>query len=259
VNGGSTKDCLPKFPFPIKYIPLRPDVPPSITMSSSAQRISTAWRDRYPDRAEIMDIFDDMARVSVHLESEEHRTSGHVYNNVVFSSTVINGIIFRLLQAQPTSRTSPENLSGALQEAIRLGLLLFIAEPRRRFGLHPVNTTMHVQKLNKVITNTNLDWEGFEDLRLWITTMGILEAVEPASAKSIADEWSKTIKAQQIMVPTEAEQVFKGVMWIDTVHGKKYQKMHATFWGKGPVLRPKVIIQVFQEGSFLEDKLPETK
>jgi hypothetical protein len=190
------------------------------------------WRALFPDQPQIMDIFEDVARVSLHLESEERRTDGHVYTDVVFSSNVINSLMWRLLEIQPRSATELEAPHGVLKEATRLGLLLFLAEARRRFGLHPVNTTIHVEMLRDVLMREKTDWSGLGDLRLWIVAMGVLEAVEEPCLKWFVHEWTRTTIIEQMTVPARMERAVRDVMWIDTVHGKKYRELLERFWGR---------------------------
>jgi hypothetical protein len=37
----------------------------------------------------------------------------------------------------------------------------------------------------------------------------------------------------------QAERLFQGVMWIDTVHGVLFRERQERFFGTGPVLAPK--------------------
>lgn len=199
-----------------------------------------------------MDILEDVSRVSLHLESKDHDTSGHVYTDVVFLSTQINCLVYRLLEIQPRSTQELDTPHGAIKEATRLGLFLSLAETRRRFGLHPVNTIVHVQKLRSILMRENTDWTGFKDLKMWIVAMGVLEAVEEPYVRWMVDDWTRTTVTEKLTVPINMERMMQSILWIDSIHGKRYKEFYERFWGRGVVLAPKprVIIQIFQGGEF---------
>jgi hypothetical protein len=71
-----------------------------------------------------------------------------------------------------------ERQETVFQEATWLALLLFLAEIRRRFGLHPIDSRVHVQKLQSVLANDTADWTPLAPLRLWVVSMCVLEALE---------------------------------------------------------------------------------
>lgn len=202
-----------------------------------------------------MDIFEDVSRVSLHVEAEERRTTGHIYTDVVFAGTLILSLIYRLLQIQPRFASELETPHGAIKEATRLGLLLFLAEVRRRIGVHPVNTEVHVEKLRAVLRREDTDWSAFNDLKIWIVAMGVLEARQEPCVRSMVDDWTQITATETVMVPANMERVMNNIMWMDSVHGKRYREMRDRFWGRGAILapRPKVLVQLFEGGQFQDD------
>jgi hypothetical protein len=237
VNGNSTGDNPPTWPIPLRLVPYRPTLPPTITLRPTALHISTTWRALYPSQALLLDIFDDTARFGIHLASEEARTAGHVYTDVVFAGNLIIGLVHRLLSAQQA--VDPELPETIFAEATRLALLLFLAEIRRRFGLHPIDSRVHVQKLHRVLENDAADWKSLAMLRLWVVSMGVLEAVEELEAGWLVGEWARRAFSEDVTTAGQAERLFQGVMWIDTVHGVMFRGKQEQFFGRGPVLAPK--------------------
>lgn len=218
-------------------MPYRPALPPDIIPPAGAQQISTTWRLLFPTCAPFLDIFDDTARFGIHLASEEARTSGHVYTDVVFAGNLIIGLVHRLLSArQAINIERPETL---FQECTRLALLLFLAEIRRRFGLHPIDSRVHVQKLQNVLANYTADWTALDPLRLWVVSMGVLEAVGDPDLGWLVGEWARRAFSGEVTSAGQAEGLFRGVMWIDTVHGVMFRERQERFFGRGPVLAPK--------------------
>src|SRR5438270_835755 len=91
VNGNSTDDLPAQWPIPT-FIPARPSLT-HISLPFISQQISATWRRMYPHQSEFLDVFDDTARFSIHLSSEEQRTSGHIYNDVVFAGNLIIALL----------------------------------------------------------------------------------------------------------------------------------------------------------------------
>jgi hypothetical protein len=210
-----------------------------VTPPSAALHISTTWRALYPACAPFLHIFDDTARFSVHLASEEARTAGHVYTDVVSAGTLIIGLVHRLLSARPSAVdiSRPEMV---FQEATRLALLLFLAEIRRRFGLHPIDSRVHVRKLRDVLAADDAaDWAALGPLRLWVVSMGVLEAVGEPELGWLVGEWARRAFSGGVTSAGQAEALFGGVMWIDTVHGVLFRERQERFFGRGPTLAPK--------------------
>jgi hypothetical protein len=145
--------------------------------------------------------------------------------------------VHRLLSA--LSAIDIERLETVFQEATRLALLLFLAEIRRRFGLHPIDSRLHVQKLQNVLANDTADWTALEPLRLWVVSMGVLEALADPELGWLAGEWARKAFSGGVTTAGQAESLFRGVMWIDTVHGVMFRERQERFFGRGPVLAPK--------------------
>lgn len=173
----------------------------------------------------------------MHLSFEEARTSGHIYTDCVFAGNLIIGLVHRLLSAQ--SVIDIERPETTFREATRLALLLFLAEIRRRFGLHPVDSRLHVQKLQSVLANDTVDWTAMGPLRLWVVSMGVLEALTDPELGLLVGEWARKAFSGGVTTIGQAESLLRGVMWVDNLHGAMFQEKQERFFGKGPVLAPK--------------------
>jgi len=156
---------------------------------------------------------------------------------VVFAGNLIIGLVHRLLNSQ--SAVNMEDPGTIFKEATRIALLLFLAPVRRRFGLHPLNIKVHVQKLKGLLQKDNADWTPLGDLRTWIVAMAVLEAVEDPELSWLVGEWTRSAINHDVTSATQAESVFKSIMWINTLHGVRFRETQERFFGRGPVLAPK--------------------
>jgi len=239
VNVCCTTDDRPQWPVPAQWYPLRPPLPHDIELPSGAKAILNVWRqqvDSVPDNhINIIQIFEEMALFSVHIENEELRTVSAVYEDAEFTGTFINIFLFYLLKARPAS--DDINTNATLAEAVRLGLLLFLALIKRRFGLYPITFKIHVEKLVAVLGQDLREWHNFKRLRLWIVAMGLLEAAGEEHIGPLKGEWGKALQEEGIGDRNHAEKIVKDIMWIDSIHGKRYLQVQDRFWGSGEVLR----------------------
>lgn len=96
-----------------------------------------------------------------------------------------------------------------------------------------------MQKLQNVLAYDTADWTPLEPLRLWVVSMGVLEAAEEMEAGWLVGEWARRAFSGGVTTAGQAERLFRGVMWIDTVHGVLFRERQERFFGRGPVLAPK--------------------
>jgi hypothetical protein len=172
-----------------------------------------------------------MARFSIHTENEEFRTASEIYEDAGFTGTFINIFLFHLLRARPISEDIESN--ATIREAVRLGLLLFLACLKRRFGLYPVTFKVHTEKLVAVLSHGRGQWQALRALKLWIIAMGLLEATNESHIAPLEKEWTKTLTEEGIADQCQAETKLKEIMWIESIHGTRYHEVKERFWGSG--------------------------
>jgi hypothetical protein len=197
---------------------------------------------------------------------------------------ILIGLVHRLLSAQnpginepdpdPQSENETAVIRIKLRETCCLALLLFLAPIRRTVGLHPINTRVHVRKLKQAfqlsIQTQHVDrdvsiWAILFPLRLWILTMGMLEAVsgfESGSELEESDwsigewvgEWMRVSMAggaaqvremwgvgMTAVTPVRVDEVLKPLMWMDSCHGERFSqpKLRERLFGRGGMLAPR--------------------
>ncbi|KAE9380859.1 hypothetical protein N431DRAFT_362953 [Stipitochalara longipes BDJ] len=233
VNVCCTTDDRPWWPVPIQWYPRRPPLPSDIELPYGAKAIVTQWRQQlgFVRDENIIQIFEEMALFSVHTENEERRTASAIYEDADFTGTFINIFLFHLLKACPLSEDIDAN--ATLGEAVRLGLLLFLACLKRRFGLYPVTFKIHIEKLVAVLSRFLKEWQTLPRLKLWIISMGLLEAADETHIAPLKSEWVKALQEEGIEGRYQAETIVKGIMWIESIHGKRYLEVQNRFWGSG--------------------------
>jgi hypothetical protein len=187
------------------------------------------WRQKpgFSDGDTIFQVFDEMARFSIHTADEEHRTASAIYENPDFTGTFVNIFLWHLLRARSDSDAT--DTGATLREALRLGLLLFLACVKRRFGLYPVTFKIHIEKLVAALSQHRMVWHGLQHLKLWIIAMGLLEAMDEKHISPLAGEWAKTLEQEGIRDQSQAEEIVKEIMWIESIHGVRYGEMRERF------------------------------
>lgn len=168
-----------------------------------------------------------MARFSIHTENEELRTASEIYEDAGFTGTFINIFLFHLLRARPVSDDIESN--ATIREAVRLGLLLFLACLKRRFGLYPVTFKVHIEKLVAVLSQGLNEWQELRALKMWIIAMGLLEAMDQTHVGPLEKEWAKTLTEEGIADQCQAETIVKEIMWIESIHGTRYNEVKERF------------------------------
>jgi hypothetical protein len=122
-----------------------------------------------------MDVFDSVGRTIAHIKDVSIRANEAVYQDQGFAEYYIIPLIYRLLATR--SKATLGNEASIYQEALRIALILFLAEVRRAFRIYPVVSRTQVAKLRLLLQNSLARWEGLGMLRLWIVATGAMEAV----------------------------------------------------------------------------------
>ena len=94
-----------------------------------------SWLTLFPENEEIAYILADLSKVAQVIKDELVRTKRKVYSDSEFSGGMLNPIIYRLLVVKTDSLLVE---SCPFHEALRLAMILFLGETRRRFGINPI-------------------------------------------------------------------------------------------------------------------------
>jgi hypothetical protein len=182
-----------------------------------------------------MAICENTARFSVFLEAEVYRTSGLVYHEAIFAGSIINTTLFRLLMLHKEPRATDN--TSYLVEVIRLSLIMWLAEVRRSFGIYPVISTIHLQKMLAILKmERGLDWGDATILKLLTLGVAIVEAVDQTDLEWLGREWGQTARVMGFRDAGEAQRAMN-VLWIKPVHGVRFlEKTEYLTLGEGKAI-----------------------
>ena len=137
-----------------------------------------------------MDIFDDIVKYSLYIENEVFRKGAPVVKDF------ING--YFLLWYHLLAFQSPEDgdNSFVILESVHLSLLLFAAPVRRFLSISTYSTAEQLKKLRHIIVLNGVS--GVESsplwqLRVWMVSMGFLEAAKEEDVLWWAGLWVETL------------------------------------------------------------------
>jgi hypothetical protein len=114
---------------------------------------------------EITQTLADISRLTVVLRHESDQKISWDESN--FAVLGVYPIIYKLLVNQRT--LEDDGIKSTAGELCRLGGLLFIAEVRRKFGLHPIIIQAQIEKLQRLFNLTPYVWNpSLNALRTWV-------------------------------------------------------------------------------------------
>ena len=135
-----------------------------------------------------MNIFEDIIKYSIYIESEVFRLGAQMLKDF------ING--YFLLWYHLLDFRSPEvaDASFIVPESVRLSLLLFAAPVRRFLSISTYSTAEPSRKLRHIVSMHNVEAGGpLFQLRVWMVSMGLLEAVQESDVLWWAKLWVETL------------------------------------------------------------------
>ena len=134
----------------------------------------------------------------------------------------VNPIIHQLLTVRPMhiNDLDPPSPRANLEEACRLGLLLFLAEIRRRCGVQPTRTAALTEKLAGHLRAHSSTFEEFEyPLLLWLLMMGATEMPANREMSGFFLQNMRSVVCEYHIEGWEALLgTLRGVLWADEVH-----------------------------------------
>lgn len=132
----------------------------------------------YPNQPEVSDLIHDLHVLNSLLQTEATWSSGRILADGITSGLWLNYVVrqFLCLQAIVESKDNDDTTGFVIREAFRLGALLYLAEIRRQFGVHPVRMQRYLMKLRALLENSDVAWGVFLPLKLWVLVVALIEA-----------------------------------------------------------------------------------
>ena len=133
-----------------------------------------------------------------------------------------NPIIHQLLTVRPmhVNDLDPPSQGVIIEEACRLGLLLFLAEIRRRCGVQPTRTAVLTEKLAAHLRAHSSTFEECEyPLLLWLLVMGATEVAADHETRDFFLQNMRSVVCEYHIDGWEALlRILRGILWTDEVH-----------------------------------------
>ncbi|KAH7379864.1 hypothetical protein BKA64DRAFT_686501 [Cadophora sp. MPI-SDFR-AT-0126] len=220
ISGSCSFDLIPRFPLPTTHAtkPPLPDLT-SYLSSPSTQSFHNTRQTYYTDHPEISHLMDDLHNFTSLLKAETNWSSGRVWVENLASGFWINHIVQQSLHLQTI--INPDDLKSIMREASRLGVLLYLAEIRRDFGVYPVVTHIHISKLRSLLEDSeDVPWHEFKPLKLWVLVMALLEAKSSEDKDWFADQIRGLTEELNLKSGEELEELLEGMFWYPQIHSK---------------------------------------
>lgn len=133
-----------------------------------------------------------------------------------------SAVIHRLLSLGPPQVHAllPTN-AWQIQEACRLGSLLFMVSVWRCLGVGPLAADTLLTKLRNVVENSDDGWGELGDLKLWVVSVGAVEALGGPLEAWFLGQLVALCACGGITSWSECMHALSNVLWIPCVFGDK--------------------------------------
>jgi hypothetical protein len=141
-----------------------------------------------------------------------------------------NSILHQLLSIRPlrTSNQDQSSPDAFIEEACRLGLLLFLAEIRRRCGVQPTRTTVLTEKLAAHLRSRSITFQQRQRKPfLWLLMVGAMEAFPIHGSRGY---FLLNIRFMMDQLHIEGwgalVRILRGVLWSDEVYTTRAEAVY---------------------------------
>lgn len=167
-----------------------------------------------------MNIMRDMHSVVFQLKEEVLHTRGMAYRCGELAASNILPLQHRLLNL----------ISAITDEAqqkldiLRLGCILFFAEPRRLFGIMGVVSSTQTGKLRGLLKQQRDGWRPFALLKAWVLAMGAMES-RSSEREWFFTELTKSKVELGFHTWKDLQGKFQEILWYDEVHTPMFEEL----------------------------------
>ena len=226
ISGASRQDLKPRFPHPTKMLQGIQESETSTPLNPSLQP-----RKQWFNPSHVLtSIFDDLNAAIQHTESRS--AQNQTWRQVTFIIHWIDPVLHRLLNINSNVRRNGS--ASVIQEACRLGIILFLAEVRRKCGVMCVTTTVYISKLKDLLLKTDdrVDWTQFSLLRLWLLFFGMVESGQQPEADWYADSVCKVAERLQLAPWDGIVTAVKSVLWFEDIFESKIEQFRGVIMSR---------------------------
>lgn len=187
-----------------------------------AQALSSGpWRQIFPPGHAMISIFDEMEYVIRVIGFK--RSTNQEWRIAHFAIVRMYPIVHRLLNLGLDP--DPNDQWSIVQEASRLGILLFLGEIRRRCGVLGVSTKLYVIKLKVYMAGlgSTIDWTSANLLLLWIMFFGLLESWKMPEQNWYVESVHAVMARTTLRTWDSVVEKVKSFLWVDDIYDEKIE------------------------------------
>jgi hypothetical protein len=185
------------------------------------------WTSNLPRQSEWTTLYEDLAVSTAYSFATAPSNEPRQHPSALAGFWTVP-LIYKLLKWRPLEESEAEDEKAAMQEALRLGALLYMVPVWRFYGVHPVRSAILLSKLKTLITRTNIDWSIMWNFQLWVLYMGALEAQNPADLKWFGGEMAKVMHEHNVDTGLSGRETLRGISLPDEVFAGR--DADATLW-----------------------------
>jgi hypothetical protein len=218
VTFAANQDVPTTFPFPAKLPQFAIDRASPLNELELLQML----RHEVLAQSDIWTIFDMFAdflnRVQRDLTANGPRTwkrSDYMYTDIL---PLLNSLLL-----QKKCQVSYTENDTIIEELLRVGMLLCLAQIRRDFGMHPIDSRIVVTKLRHwVDKGRDLALQSLEPILAWALVMGILESVDVGTRAWFLEQIETWVLEGNPATTVTKPNIIKAaskILWLDASHG----------------------------------------
>jgi hypothetical protein len=216
VSGASRQDLKPRFPYPSKLLQEGVGIRNNdVKLSNLSIAYLLPWMQLYGGSQIMMTVFQDLRKAMEYAKFKA--AQNRIWRQVAFVIHWIDPVIHTLLNMDPNF--DHNDSSSVVQEACRLGLILFLGELRRKCGVMCVSTKVYLIKLKTLLSETNehVEWDLCKPLRLFVLFFGMLESWKQPEAGWYAEAVSIEARGSRITSWEDIVAAAKSFLWFDDI------------------------------------------
>ncbi|KAF2105256.1 hypothetical protein BDV96DRAFT_608395 [Lophiotrema nucula] len=201
ICGAYAQDIAPHFPMPKTWqqaIEIDIDDENDVVPASSSDSIIRTWKEELPEYDAWISIFKLIVRL--------------VPDHSIPANCWMEPIIHRLLSLRPM-RHGIETRGAIIEEACRIGTLLFLSRSWREFGVLSIRTTLLRRNLLAMLRRYFAEWGRLRPLLLWVLVQAAQEAESQAERYQFNIRISMVMSKLNIADWDGLVEVLKGVVW----------------------------------------------
>lgn len=182
---------------------------------------SASWIQIFPAESPMISIFDELSHAIEVAKLKTRRNQ---------QWRVVNFVIFRMYPALHrllSIRLDPDSADhwSIIQEAARLGIILFIGELRRQCGALGVSTRLYVTKLKVFMEGlgSTIDWTSANILLLWSIFFGLLESWTLPEQDWYVESMHAIMARTSLQSWDAVVEKVKSFLWFDDIYDERVE------------------------------------